>query len=89
MLAAGASFNKKRNGEAMRVFRGEPSSSSMRSTEPDDPPQLSTTGGDEEVNAFRNRLRIKVKGDNIPNPIATFVDMPIDKGIKVFFFTYI
>lgn len=37
---------------------------------------------DEEVNAFRNRMQIKVKGDNIPKPAATFYSMDIDKELK-------
>lgn len=32
---------------------------------------------EEEVNAFRNRLQIKVKGNNVPVPAATFADMKI------------
>ena len=37
---------------------------------------------DEEVNAFRNRMQIKVKGDNIPKPAATFYTMDIEKDLK-------
>lgn len=37
---------------------------------------------DEEVNAFRNRMQIKVKGDNIPKPAATFYSMDIEKDLK-------
>ena len=32
---------------------------------------------EEEMNAFRNRLQIKVKGNNVPAPVATFTDMKI------------
>lgn len=37
---------------------------------------------EDEVNAFRNRLHIKAKGENIPNPSPTFHQMSIDKEIK-------
>lgn len=37
---------------------------------------------DEEVNAFRNRMQIKVNGDNIPKPAATFYSMDINKELK-------
>ena len=36
----------------------------------------------EEVNAFRNKLQIKVKGTSVPNPCATFSTMNISKGMK-------
>lgn len=36
----------------------------------------------EEVNAFRNRLQIKVKGENVVHPCATFHSMPIHKEVK-------
>lgn len=36
----------------------------------------------EEVNAFRNRLQIKVKGENVVHPCATFSSMPIHKEVK-------
>lgn len=37
---------------------------------------------EDEINAFRNKLRIKVKGDNIPTPCATFDDMVMNKEVK-------
>ncbi len=37
---------------------------------------------EDEINAFRNRLRIKVKGEHIPNPSAEFHDMSLHKDIK-------
>ena len=36
----------------------------------------------DEINAFRNRLQIKAKGNNIPNPAATFTDMNIFPELK-------
>lgn len=37
---------------------------------------------DDELNAFRNRLRIKVKGEDIPWPNPTFQEMAIAKDMK-------
>jgi superfamily II DNA/RNA helicase len=39
-------------------------------------------GKDEEVNAFRNRMQIKVKGNNPPKPIPTFYSMDMEKDLK-------
>jgi ATP-dependent RNA helicase DDX52/ROK1 len=36
----------------------------------------------EEVNAFRNRLQIKVSGDKVPQPAATFREMGIQPDLK-------
>eukprot|EP00428_Durinskia_dybowskii_P072319 CAMPEP_0170405656 /NCGR_PEP_ID=MMETSP0117_2-20130122/27298_1 /TAXON_ID=400756 /ORGANISM="Durinskia baltica, Strain CSIRO CS-38" /LENGTH=612 /DNA_ID=CAMNT_0010662787 /DNA_START=36 /DNA_END=1874 /DNA_ORIENTATION=- len=46
-----------------------------------------STGGvslerDDEVNAFRNRMAIKVKGNNPPKPIPTFYSMDMEKDLK-------
>jgi ATP-dependent RNA helicase DDX52/ROK1 len=37
---------------------------------------------EDEINAFRNRLKIKVKGEDIPSPCATFPQMKISKDVK-------
>lgn len=37
---------------------------------------------EDEINAFRNRLKIKVKGEGIPPPSATFQQMNIGKDMK-------
>lgn len=37
---------------------------------------------EEEINAFRNRMQIKVKGEGIPPPEATFQQMNVAKEIK-------
>lgn len=37
---------------------------------------------EDEVNAFRNRLRIKANGERMPLPCATFNEMPIIREIK-------
>lgn len=37
---------------------------------------------DDEINAFRNRMQIKVKGDKVPKPSATFYTMDIEKDLK-------
>ena len=36
----------------------------------------------DEINAFRNRLQIKARGNDVPNPAATFVDMDIHPDLK-------
>ena len=43
---------------------------------------LDPSSSTEEVNAFRNRLQIKVKGAEVPSPCATFSAMQISKGMK-------
>jgi superfamily II DNA/RNA helicase len=35
-----------------------------------------------DINAFRNKLNIRVRGVNIPPPCATFQSMNINKAIK-------
>ena len=37
---------------------------------------------DDEINAFRNRMQIKVKGEKVPKPSATFYNMDIEKELK-------
>ena len=37
---------------------------------------------DDEINAFRNRMQIKVKGEKVPKPSATFYTMDIEKELK-------
>jgi ATP-dependent RNA helicase DDX52/ROK1 len=36
----------------------------------------------EEINEFRNRLKIKVRGNKVPNPVSTFAEMKISSKIK-------
>ena len=36
---------------------------------------------EEEMNAFRNRMKIRVKGNKVPDLVATFKDMPVNKDI--------
>ena len=36
----------------------------------------------DEINAFRNRLQIKVKGNNVPPPLATFDEFPLHSSGK-------
>ena len=43
---------------------------------------LEPSSSTEEVNAFRNKLQIKVKGEEVPNPGATFSVMKISKVMK-------
>lgn len=37
---------------------------------------------DEDINAFRNKLNIRVRGQNCPNPCASFESMNIHESIK-------
>lgn len=37
---------------------------------------------EDEINCFRNRMQIKIKGSNIPKPCVTFTSMDIDKDLK-------
>ena len=48
----------------------------------EDENSLEPSSSTEEVNAFRNKLQIKVKGAEVPNPGATFSVMKISKGMK-------
>lgn len=38
----------------------------------------------EEVNALRNRLKIKVKGRDVPDPVLVFGEMDMKPDIKVY-----
>ena len=86
LLASGASFSKKKNAESMKVFRGpnkvEDEDEEGKKDREEIVPEISADSANDEINAFRNRLRIKVHGVNVSNPLATFHDMPIDKGIR-------
>ena len=85
LLASGASFNKKKNAESMKIFRGHGGSTDRMEREEEmekTPPVITSDSANDEINAFRNRLRIKVNGRDISNPVATFHDMPIDKGVR-------
>lgn len=48
--------------------------------------QVSNTGllsnKEEEINAFRNRLQIRVKGDRVPPPVDSFHRMKISPEMK-------
>lgn len=37
---------------------------------------------EDEINAFKNRLQIKTKGNDVPNPAATFTEMNIFSELK-------
>ena len=89
LLASGATFSKKKNAESMRIFRGSPcdSTESMERGEGEKNALMITSdSAEDEINAFRNRLRIKVHGQDISKPSATFYDMRIDKGISELIF---
>lgn len=45
-------------------------------------PKKKKVNSEDEINAFRNRLQIKAKGSDIPNPAATFDEMDIFADLK-------
>lgn len=79
MLATGASFGKKRNADPMRVFRRTGEVNQIQQVDAD---HVTHFDDDDEVNAFRNRLKIKVKGDKAAVPVTGFSDMPLHVGIR-------
>jgi hypothetical protein len=79
ILATGASFSKKRNAESMRVFRKQ---APVISEDSHSSSAAETLEDEEGVNTFRNKLRIKVKGDNVANPITSFSAMPLHTAVK-------
>ena len=78
ILAFGASFDKKWNAEAMKVYRGESISEQIQ----DNPSPKVDLNSVEEINGFRNKLGIKVKGDDIAPPNSSFKDMMIHDYVK-------
>ena len=38
---------------------------------------------EEDINAFRNKLSIKVKGNNVETPCGSFNDMKISKSLNL------
>jgi ATP-dependent RNA helicase DDX52/ROK1 len=82
MLANGASFGKKRNADSMHVFRQTGKISRTQQVDVPSIEHIAHFEDDDEVNAFRNRLRIKVKGDKVAVPITGFPDMPLHVGIR-------
>lgn len=45
-------------------------------------PKKKKANSEDEINAFRNRLQIKAKGSDVPNPAATFDEMDIFADLK-------
>jgi hypothetical protein len=45
-------------------------------------PKKKKVNSEDEINAFRNRLQIKARGSDIPNPAATFDEMDIFADLK-------
>ena len=80
MLAAGANFNKKKNEESIRLFMQTPSSSWV--TDSNHSSQKISKIEIGEAESFRKQLKIKVKGDNVPDPTASFEDMNIKNTLK-------
>jgi ATP-dependent RNA helicase DDX52/ROK1 len=79
ILAFGATFDKKWNAEAIKVYRGQSISERIQ----DNPSPLKVDlNSVEEINGFRNKLGIKVKGDDIAPPDSSFKDMMIHDNVK-------
>lgn len=90
LLASGARFTDKRNKEIKNLFQGKapaPVVSKEKNNDSDDESEDNKGRGfdfsrEDEVNAFRNRLRIRVKGSSVVNPCPTFQEMKIDGALK-------
>jgi ATP-dependent RNA helicase DDX52/ROK1 len=46
------------------------------------PKKKAKLNSEDEINAFKNRLQIKTKGNDVPNPAATFNEMNIFSDLK-------
>ena len=46
------------------------------------PRKKTKLNSEDEINAFKNRLQIKTKGNDVPNPAATFNEMNIFSELK-------
>jgi ATP-dependent RNA helicase DDX52/ROK1 len=75
-LAKGAHF-KKRKASAL-----QPPNTSSKASQSHVNDQSMELRNDDEVNEFRNRLQIKVKGSNIASPSPSFSDMKISSDVK-------
>jgi ATP-dependent RNA helicase DDX52/ROK1 len=90
LLASGARFTDKRNKEIKNLFQGKapaPVVAKEKVSDSDDESEVKKDRGfdfsrEDEVNGFRNRLRIRVKGASVVNPCPTFQEMKIDGALK-------
>jgi ATP-dependent RNA helicase DDX52/ROK1 len=89
LLSSGAKFDKKKNQESIDLFKPKTKCIPALSTisqdvkNQDDENQYKVSfAKEDEVNAFRNRLKIKVRGNRIANPCTTFEEMKIHSTIK-------
>lgn len=46
------------------------------------PKKKAKLNSEDEINAFKNRLQIKTRGNDVPNPAATFNEMNIFSDLK-------
>eukprot|EP01036_Dinobryon_divergens_P044838 gene44838-59848_t len=96
-LCVGAKFNRNKNKESLKLFSGNDQSNFLnifdknphettieKASKKRQRDEISTNElcNEEEVNSFRNRLQIRVKGSNVPTPNSTFQEMDINKEIK-------
>lgn len=94
LLSSGAKFTDRRNKEVKSLFQGKSvnlvstakQQPSKKAVNPDSDDEYEGDNLDfsreDEVNAFRNRLRIRVKGSRAMNPCPTFEEMSIDSSLK-------
>lgn len=80
-LSRGAAFSSKKHGQTMQLFNPqvEPILSLKSKVEEESFEELTSS---EEINAFRNRLSIKVKGERIPAPSPVFASMEFHSKVK-------
>jgi len=88
-LTRGARFQKAKTGPVIDLFRGvlhadrtETVRQEVTQKGEDDKVQRSLQLEDDETNEFRNKLQIRVKGNDIPKPCATFSSMGISKVVR-------
>merc|ERR1712142_681941 len=72
MTGVGASSTKSISVDATE---GVPKKKKKKKKTPNDVATVGRSRQEEQVNAFRNSLKINVKGTDIPHPIETFADL--------------
>lgn len=86
LLSSGAKFNRQKNQTTIELFKGKaPEKTTIQKdsdSEEDETVKKPDFSREDEVNAFRNRLRIRAKGSRLCNPCPTFADMKIEPSFK-------
>lgn len=81
LLTTTVTTNKRKNDDEESDEESE-NSDNESGSESEDEEAVVPLEKDDEINAFRNRMQIKVKGDKVPKPSATFYTMDIEKDLK-------